>query len=530
MAIPIKYNWRNLVVRRTTTLMTALGIALSVAVLVADLSLINGLQAVFRASGNPLQILVMRIGSQSELGSSISRETYQDIEWEPDIARDRSGQPMASLEMVTVINLPSVDHPNGMNVTLRGLEPVGIAMREVKVRDGRWFRPGHREVVVGAAVAQRYPGARLGARLAFGGGQWDVVGVMKSAEPAVNSEIWGDLNQISTDFNRQNQLNSVLIRAAAAAAIPSLIRSLKGDRRLNVSPVREKQYYASLTSAGAPLEFLGIVVSIIMAVGSAFAAMNTMYASVALRSQEIGTLRALGFSRRNILLSFLLEALLLAFAGGIVGCLLVLPLNGITTGIGSFVTFSEFEFRFRVGLGAILPGLMFVLITGAVGGVFRRGWRQGSRSSRRCAAFDGASPHGSAEIVLGGLMAWQLHAVPVGQHVGSRNTGFGGPHEGPHFAFQVGEGGAVNLGNARFVDSELISDLLHRHFLFIIERHHHALAVRQQIQGAGHDFPLLVAVALLKLIFLVFRRYVLLVHQVLFRNQVGTHPFEARGV
>lgn len=369
MAIPLSYNLRNLIVRRRTTIMTALGIALAVAVLVADLALASGLKSLFHASGNPLQILVLRIGSQSELGSSISRAAYQDIEWKPGIARNAAGQPLASLEMVTVVNLPSIDHPDGMNVTVRGLEPVGASLRSVQILQGRWFHPGRREVVVGASVAKRYPGARLGRRLTFGGGFWDVVGVMKSSEPAFNSEIWGDLNEISQDYHRENQLNSVLIRADSAAAVPALIRSLNEDRQLNVHAVRESEYYASLTSAGSPVEFLGILVAVIMAVGSAFAAMNTMYAAIARRSKEIGTLRALGFSRGSILASFLAESLLLALCGGLAGCLLVLPLNGVTTGIGSFTTFSEFTFQFHVGLDAILPGLAFALLVGAVGGI-----------------------------------------------------------------------------------------------------------------------------------------------------------------
>ena len=370
MAIPIAYNLRNLVVRRTTTLMTMAGIGLTVAVLVADLALVNGLKTAFRASGNPLQILVMRKGSQSELGSSISRQEYQEVEWKSGIAKDRAGRPLASLEMVTVINLPSVDDPNGMNVTLRGLEPVGVALRDVKIQQGRWFRPGHREVVVGASVARRYPSARLGDWLQFGGGDWQVVGIMDAGGSSVNSEIWGDLNQISADYHRENQLNSILIRATDASAVSGLIRSVEDDRQLNVTALRETKYYQSLTSAGAPIEFLGIFVSLIMAVGSGFAAMNTMYAAVARRSREIGTLRVLGFSRRSILISFLLESLLLSLLGGLLGCILVLPLNGITTGIGSFVTFSEIAFQFNVGPAAMIPGVMFALIVGAFGGLF----------------------------------------------------------------------------------------------------------------------------------------------------------------
>jgi putative ABC transport system permease protein len=367
--LPISYNLRNLVVRKTTTIMTALGIALTVAVLVADLALVNGLRTAFQDSANPLHILVLRKGSNSEVTSGVARQVYQDLRFNPGIARNRAGEPMASLEVVTVINLPSIDSPQGMNVTLRGLMPLGIDMREVAILEGRWFQAGQRGVVVGKSVAKRYPGARLGKRLRFGRGEWEVVGVLDGGQSAINSEIWGDLNQISSDFNRQDNGSSVLVRAAAGT-VPALVRSLEEDRRLNVSATTERAYYDSQMAAGAPLQYLGILVSVIMAVGSSFAAMNTMYAAVARRATEIGTLRALGFSRASILLSFLLESLLLSLIGGILGCLLVLPLNNITTAVGSFVTFSEIAFNFRVGPSAMAAGVAFALIVGALGGFF----------------------------------------------------------------------------------------------------------------------------------------------------------------
>jgi putative ABC transport system permease protein len=368
--LPISYNLRNLVVRKTTTIMTALGIALTVAVLVADLALVNGLRTAFQDSANPLHILVLRKGSNSEVSSGVARQVYQDLRFNPGIARNSAGEPMASLEVVTVINLPSIDSPQGMNVTLRGLMPLGIDMREVAILEGRWFQAGQRGVVVGKSVAKRYPGARLGKRLRFGRGEWEVVGVLDGGQSAINSEIWGDLNQISSDFNRQDNGSSVLVRAAAAGTVPALVRSLEEDRRLNVSATTERAYYDSQMAAGAPLQYLGILVSVIMAVGSSFAAMNTMYAAVARRATEIGTLRALGFSRASILLSFLLESLLLSLIGGILGCLLVLPLNNITTAVGSFVTFSEIAFNFRVGPSAMAAGVAFALIVGALGGFF----------------------------------------------------------------------------------------------------------------------------------------------------------------
>jgi putative ABC transport system permease protein len=370
MAIPVSYNLRNLVVRKTTTVVTALGIALTVAVLLAVLALVNGLRTAFQSSGNPLQILVMRKGSNAELSSAVTRQVFQDLKSMAGIARD-GNDPMASLEMVTVINLPSVDSPTGMNVTLRGILPLGVKMRDnLTLRDGRWFQAGQREVVVGKSIAKRYPGAQLGKKLRFGRGEWEVVGVMDGGQSSVNSEIFGDLNQISSDFNRADGLSSVLLRATDSATVPALINTLNDDRRLGVIAQTEKAYYESQTSSGALLQYLGIFISIIMAVGSSFAAMNTMYASVARRATEIGTLRVLGFSQASILFSFLLESLLLALLGGLVGCLLVLPLNNITTGIGSFVTFSEIAFNFRVSPEIMLAGVVFALVMGTVGGLF----------------------------------------------------------------------------------------------------------------------------------------------------------------
>ena len=370
MALPVSYNLRNLVVRKTTTIMTALGIALTVAVLLAVLALAHGLQTAFQSTGNPLHVLVMRKGSTAELSSAMTRENFQILKSMPGIAREGS-EPIASLEMITVINLPSVDSPEGMNVSLRGILPVGIKMRDgLKLEAGRWFQAGQREVVVGKSISKRYPDARLGKKLRFGRGEWEVVGVMDAGQSSTNSEIFGDLNQVSSDFNRADGLSSALLRATDPAAVTALINSLNDDRRLGVIAQTEKSYWDAQTSAAAPLQFLGLFISIIMAVGSSFAAMNTMYAAVARRAREIGTLRVLGFSRGSILLSFLLESLLLAIAGGVIGCLLVLPLNNITTGVGSFVTFSEIAFNFRVSPAIMITGIVFAILMGMLGGLF----------------------------------------------------------------------------------------------------------------------------------------------------------------
>lgn len=370
MAIPIAYNFRNLIVRKATTIMTALGIALTVAVLLAVLALVSGLRLAFESTGNPLNIIAVRRSATSELVSGMTREQYQILKSKAGIGRDASGEPMTSLEMVTVINLPSTDN-NGFNVNLRGIEPNGIELRDnLKIVEGRWFERGHREVVVGKAIAERHPTAQLGKKLRFGKGEWDVVGVMDGGQSAVNSEIYGDLNQISSDFNRPDGLSSALVRATDLASVPALVNSLHDDVRLNLDAIPEKTYYDRQTAAGIPLQAMGIFVSLIMAVGSCFAAMNTMYAAVARRAKEIGTLRVLGFSQASILFSFFLESLLLAVIGGLLGIALVLPLNNVTTAITSFFTFSEIAFHFRVGPPVMAAGLIFALVVGALGGFF----------------------------------------------------------------------------------------------------------------------------------------------------------------
>jgi len=357
------------VVRKTTTLMTAAGIALTVAVLLAVLGLVSGLRHAFATTSNPLHVLVLRKGGNAELTSLVTREGYQIIKSFPGIAKQADGQPMTSLEVVSVINLPSVDNPEGSNVTLRGLSQAGLQMRQLKIISGRWFRAGQREVVVGKSVAKRYANARLGKELQFGRGHWTVVGVMDGGGSTTDSEIYGDVNQVAADFNRSNTLSSALLQATDEAAAAALINSLKNDRRLNVTAMTEQEYYDLQTISAAPVEFLGFFVCIVMAVGSCFAAMNTMYAAVSRRAREIGTLRVLGFTKGSILLSFFLESLFLSLIGGVLACLLVLPLNNVTTGIGNFITFSETSFNFRIGPEIMAIGLLLSLFLGALGGV-----------------------------------------------------------------------------------------------------------------------------------------------------------------
>jgi putative ABC transport system permease protein len=370
MAIPLSYNLRNLVVRKTTTIMTALGIALTVAVLLAVLAMVNGLRGTLSTSGDPLHVLVTRKGSDSEIVSNFLRAQFQDLKFKSGIATGPDGQPLASLEFVTVINLANVDNPNGTNVTVRGVPPAGIPMRRgLHIVTGRWFTTGRREVVVGGSVAKRFPDAQLGRKLKFARGEWEVVGVMDAARGVQDSEIWGDLNQISSDYQRVDVLSSALVTATDAVTAKALVEDINNDQRLGMHAQSEKEYYERQTAQGAPIEFIGVFVAIVMAVGSSFAAMNTMYAAVARRAREIGTLRVLGFSRGSILVSFFIESVFLAGLGGLLGCLLVLPLNGLTTAVGN-ANFAETAFDFQVTPKIMLTGIIFAAALGSVGGLF----------------------------------------------------------------------------------------------------------------------------------------------------------------
>lgn len=369
MAIPISYNVRNLIVRKATTLMTAAGIAMTVAVLLAVLGLVSGLRSAFSKTGNPLQLLVLRKGGNAELTSLFTKQQFQIVKIFPGIATSRDSTPMASIEVVSVINLPSVDNPEGSNVTVRGLSPQGIEMRHLKILSGRWFQPGLREVVVGKSLAKRYPIAQVGKQIKFGKGVWTVAGVMDSGGGASDSEIFGDGNQVASDFNRPDTYSACLLQATDEVTAGALRKSLEADTRLNVTVLTEKEYYDAQMISAAPVQFLGFFVCIIMAVGSSFAAMNTMYAAVARRAKEVGTLRILGFTKGSIMLSFLFESLLLALIGGIIACLIVLPLNNVTTGLGNFITFSETSFNFRIGPEVMAIGLIFSMLLGAVGGL-----------------------------------------------------------------------------------------------------------------------------------------------------------------
>jgi len=374
MAIPLKYNLRNLAVRRTTTAMTAFSITLTVTVFVVLMALAQGLQTSLTATGHPLNLMVMRDGSQSETQSSVQRDALQIIRYLEGIAKNEKGEPTVSPELVVLINLPRRGQVQGSNVTIRGLGPEGFALRrEFKLVEGREFRPGMREVIVSQRIAERFQNCALGEKLKFAKGYWTVVGVFDAGHTAYASEIWTDAEDLGQDFDRDGY-SSVYLRATDTASLNRLKQQVADDRRLHQKAETELEYYEKQTRTAGPIKFLGIFIAGLMAVGASFAAMNTMYAAVARRTKEIGALRVVGFSRGSILLSFIIESVIIAGIGGFIGCVLALPINGVSTGTTNFMTFSELAFSFRVTPALLLQGIVFAVLMGFIGGLFPA-WR-----------------------------------------------------------------------------------------------------------------------------------------------------------
>ena len=370
MAIPIAYNIRNLILRKGLTIMTALGIALTVTTAIFLMALLAGLQRAFVTSGDPVNVLVLRKGSEAELSGGFDATLFPVLRELPGIAKDSHGEPMASGEWVVVIVLPRKDGTGEVNVTVRGMMPDGLELRpKVKLVEGRWFTPGQREVVVSESIQKRFSHANIGDTMQFGKGPWTVVGVFDAGGSAYESEVWGDVNQMASDFDRQGGYSSAYLRATDPVAADALKHRVSDDQRLKLEGMLETEYYAKQTSSGTPIKFIGWVVAIIMAIGSSFAAMNTMYAAVAYRSREIATLRVIGFSRPSILTSFVFESVLLALLGAAVGIVLMLPFNGMTTGTSNAVTFSEVVFSLRMTVGVVVTAVIFAIVMGLFGGI-----------------------------------------------------------------------------------------------------------------------------------------------------------------
>ena len=358
--IPVKYNLRSLVVRRVGTMMTVGGVALTVGIFVSILAMVNGLENTYVDSGEPLNLVLLRKGSQTETNS------YYDRSFK-GIVETMNGVQAVSGEILVIINHPRLTGESA-NLIVRGISDKTFELRpKIKLVEGRMLKTGLREVLVSRSVSNRFKDGKIADTIHIGRTDWKVVGIFDASRTSYDSEIWGDYGDVAQEFDRPIY-SSLLVRCADESSLREVQQKIIDDRRLQMDAPREKEYFESQVGTAAPMKVLGYLVGIIMAIGSCFAVMNTMYAATAYRTREIATLRVLGFRRRNILLSFMLESLLLALIGGALGCVIALPMNGISTGTANFITFSEVVFQFRVTPRLVLIGLVFSTIVGTLGG------------------------------------------------------------------------------------------------------------------------------------------------------------------
>ena len=367
MKIPLKYNIGSLWVRRVGTLMTALGIGLTVAIYIIMQALVSGLDATFVETGHPNHLIVIRDGSLNEVNSYFNRDLLGTIKLLPGIRQDESGEPRAAGELLVVINHPRVTGESS-NLVVRGTTTIGRKLRpEMRLVAGQWYGRGLREVAVSQSIARRFQSMRLGDTFRMSRSDWKVVGVFDAGGTAYDSEIMTDVEDVAQDWDRPIY-TSMLLEAQDAPAAKDLIRRVAEDRRIHLQAIPQQEYFRSQAVSSVGIKALGGFIAIVMGIGSCFAAMNMMYATVLSRTKEVGTLRALGFSRWSILWSFLVESTLLALLGGFVGCLLALPLHGISTGTANFTTFSEVLFNFRITPKILLDGMVFASFVGILGG------------------------------------------------------------------------------------------------------------------------------------------------------------------
>ena len=370
MGLIASYNLRSMIVRKGTAAMTAGGIAMVVAVFVMTLAIAQGFRQTLVASGSPQNAIVLRKGATAETVSAVLRTDVPIIESLPQVARGPDGRPLSSSELVVIIALPRISNNQPANVPARGVGPRAYHVRDsLKIVEGRRFTPGTREINIGRAAVGRFKGLTLGSDVKFGAATWTVVGVFTADDAAFESEVWGDVDLMMPAFQR-NGYQSMTVKLADPAMFDSFKATLEGDPRLYLRPQREQDYYAEQSQAlTTVIRVFGTFVTLILAIGAIFGAMNTMYAAVAYRTREIGTLRALGFSRFKIVTAFLAESIALAVVGGVLGCLLALPVHGLSTGTTNFTSFSEVAFKFRITPALLAGGVLFAALMGAAGGL-----------------------------------------------------------------------------------------------------------------------------------------------------------------
>ena len=370
MALPISYNIRSLYVRGRVTLLAIGGIALVVAVLIVLVAMASGFRIALQASGSPENAIITQRGSTSEITSGIPRDAINAIIVDSRIARDEAGNAMASPDLVVVAVMKRKQDGLDVNVVVRGVTPPAFKVRpHVIIAEGRNFTPGLYEVIVGRKLFERMEGTGLGRTIRMQKRDWTVVGVFEAGGSGFESEVWGDKDAMGPAFGRGSGAQTLTVRMKDPSAIPAFDQELQRNPRMQVQVIQERLYYER-QSAGVsgPLMALAVFVAIVMGIGAVFGAMNTMYAIVAARTREIGTLRALGFSRLAVLTAFVIESTCLAFVGGALGCLVALPANGISSAAGG-ANFAEIAFSFRVTPASLVVGMTLAVLMGIAGGL-----------------------------------------------------------------------------------------------------------------------------------------------------------------
>jgi putative ABC transport system permease protein len=371
MAVPLIYNLRSVRARWVSAIVAVVGIAGTVGVFIAMLALAKGFEKTLVSSGSPQNAIIMRAGSTSEMTGSVTLDQVKIIQDAPQVARE-GNQPLVTPEVVVIADFPLKSTGTDANVQVRGVPETVLKVRNnVRVVEGHFITPGLSELVVGRNVPSTYSGLDLGSTVKFGGGTWKVVGIFDAGGSAFDSEVWADSRVLADVYKRPNYIfQSVTARLTSPEAFTSFKDTLTSDPRMTVQADREIDYYAKQSRNLATLiTVLGSLVAMVMGIGAVFGALNTMYSAVAERSREIATIRAIGFSSGSVVLSFIFEALLIAFIGGVIGCLAALRLNGVTTGAMNFQTFSHLAFAFSVTPALLGIGMIFALVMGLIGGV-----------------------------------------------------------------------------------------------------------------------------------------------------------------
>ncbi|MEI8134344.1 MAG: ABC transporter permease [bacterium] len=373
MKIPLSYSFKNLWTRKVTTIMTLGGVGLVVFVFCAVLMLAAGLERTLVATGSDDNAIILLKSAESETLSQIPLDVTDILASQPEVAVGSDGKPILSREVMTMINLQKKGTTSSdlANINVRGVSPAGVALRpQIKITEGRMFNFGTSELIVSQKIISGFEGARLGGALKFGGRNWNIVGLFDGGNSAFSSEIWADNSQIMQAFNRQEAFSDIIFRLKNTEGLNSLKSKIEADPRLNNFKVlHEKDFYAAESEElAAFIRILGMVITIIFSFGAMIGAMITMYAAVANRTVEIGTLRALGFRRRSVLGAFLFESLFLALIGGGIALCAAFFLTFLSVSTTNFTTWSEISFNFALSPGIVMATLIFSIIMGFVGG------------------------------------------------------------------------------------------------------------------------------------------------------------------